>query len=69
MQIFAVDNQVSLIQTNRVFRGRQFARPSNLIRVPLDLEQRRIAEQMAACGFDSDEAGFCSALGLMLYPR
>jgi len=67
IRIFAVDHPMSLIQTNRVFRERQFARPPNLVRVPLDLEQRRIAEQLAACDFASDTATFCSALGLMLY--
>ncbi len=67
MQIFAVDHPASLIQTNRVFRQRRFARPPNLVRVPLDLEQRRIEEQLAACDFDRNTASFCSALGLMLY--
>lgn len=67
LQIFAVDHPASLIQTNRLFRERQFARPSNLIRVPLDLEQRRLNEQLAACGFDAESPCFCSALGLMLY--
>jgi methyltransferase (TIGR00027 family) len=67
MQIFAVDHPASLIQTNRVFRERGFVRPSNLIRVPSDLEQRRIDEQLAACDFVSDVACFCSALGLMPY--
>jgi methyltransferase (TIGR00027 family) len=67
MQIFAVDHPASLVQTNKVFRQRQFARPSNLVRVPLDLEQRRIDEQLAACDFDREAATFCSALGLMLY--
>jgi len=33
----------------------------------LDLEQRRIEEQLAACDFDRDMATFCAALGLMLY--
>lgn len=67
MQIFAVDHPASLIQTNLLFRQRRFARPPNLVRVPLDLEQRRIGEQLAACDFDRDKATFCSALGLMLY--
>jgi methyltransferase (TIGR00027 family) len=67
IHIFAVDHPASLIQTNRVFRERQFPRPPNLIRVPLDLEQRCIGKQLAACGFDPDTASFCSALGLMLY--
>jgi methyltransferase (TIGR00027 family) len=67
MQIFVVDHPASLIATNRLFRERGFVRPSNLIRVPLDLEQKRIGQQLAACDFDPDEACFCSALGLMLY--
>jgi methyltransferase (TIGR00027 family) len=67
MQIFAVDHPASLIATNRLFRERGFVRPSNLIRVPLDLEQQRVGEQLAACDFDPDTACFCSALGLMLY--
>ena len=67
MQIFAVDHPASLIQTNRVFRQRRFARPPNLVRVPLDLEQRRIEEQLTACDFDRNTASFCSSLGLMLY--
>jgi O-methyltransferase involved in polyketide biosynthesis len=33
----------------------------------LDLEQRRIDEELAACDFDSNTASFCSALGLMRY--
>jgi hypothetical protein len=67
MQIFAIDHPASLIESNRIFRERRFARPPNLIRVPLDLEQGRIEEQLAACDFDRDTATFCSALGLMLY--
>jgi methyltransferase (TIGR00027 family) len=67
MQIFAVDHPSSLIRTNRIFRERQFPRPPNLIRVPLDLEQSCINEQLAACDFDPNTASFCSALGLMLY--
>jgi methyltransferase (TIGR00027 family) len=52
MQIFAVDHPASFIQTNRVFREHGFTKPPNLIRVPLDLEQKRINEYLAACGFD-----------------
>ena len=33
----------------------------------MDLEQKRINEQLAACDFDPETASFCSALGLMLY--
>jgi methyltransferase (TIGR00027 family) len=67
LQIFAVDHPASLIQTNRVFREHRFIRPSNLVHVPLDFEQRRIDEQLAACDFVSDVASFCSALGVVPY--
>jgi len=67
MQIFAVDHPASLIQTNQVFRERGFERPSNLVRVPMDLKQKRISEYLAACDFDLRAASFCSALGLMHY--
>ena len=67
MQIFAVDHPASFVHTNQVFRERGFERPPNLVRVPLDLEQKRIGEYMAACDFDLREAGFCSALWLMHY--
>jgi len=67
MQIFAVDHPASLIQTNQVFRERGFDRPPNLIRVPLDLEQKRISEYLAACDFNLEAPTFCSALGLMQY--
>jgi O-methyltransferase involved in polyketide biosynthesis len=50
-----------------VFREHGFAKPANLIRVPLDLEQRRLGEYLLACGFDLEAASFCSALGLMQY--
>jgi O-methyltransferase involved in polyketide biosynthesis len=57
----------SLVQTNRIFRERGFARPPKLVRVPLDFELRHIDEQLAACDFDRDVASFCSALGGLLY--
>jgi methyltransferase (TIGR00027 family) len=67
MQIFAVDHPASFIQTNRVFRERGFAKPPNLIRVPLDLEQKRLGEYLVACDFDPAAASFCSALGVLHY--
>jgi methyltransferase (TIGR00027 family) len=67
MQIFAVDHPASLIETNRVFREHGFVRPPNLVRVPLDLEQGQLTEQLAACDFDPQKPAFCSALGLLLY--
>jgi methyltransferase (TIGR00027 family) len=67
MQIFAVDHPASFIQTNRIFRERGFAKPPNLVRVPVDLEQKRLGEYLAACDFDRGAASFCSALGLTQY--
>ena len=67
MQIFAVDHPASFIQTNRVFRERGFAKPPNLIRVPLDLEQKRLGQYLAACDFDPGATSFCSALGVLHY--
>jgi methyltransferase (TIGR00027 family) len=67
LQIFAADHPASLVQTNRIFRERGFIRPPNLVRVPLDFEQRHIGEQLAACDFDRNAASFCSALGVLLY--
>jgi len=67
MQIFAVDHPASLIQTNQVFEERGFAKPPNLIRVPLDLAQKRLGDQLITCGFDVGEVSFCSALGLLQY--
>ena len=67
MQIFAVDHPASFIQTNGVFREHGFAKPPNLIRVPFDLEQKRLGECLAACDFDPGAASFCSALGVMHY--
>jgi methyltransferase (TIGR00027 family) len=67
MQIFAIDHPASFMQTNKVFQERGFAKPTNLVRVPLDLEQRRLGECLVACGFDLEVGSFCSALGLMQY--
>ena len=38
-----------------------------LIRVPLDLEQKRLGQYLAACDFDPGATSFCSALGVLHY--
>src|SRR5215469_13117968 len=67
MQIFAVDHPASLVWTHQRLRERGFAKPPNLIHVPANLEDGRLAEQLAACGFDPKVPSFCSALGLLQY--
>jgi methyltransferase (TIGR00027 family) len=67
MQIFAADHPASLAWTQARLRERGLAKPSNLTYVPVDLEDRRLGEQLAACGFEPQTASFCSALGVMQY--
>ena len=67
MVIFAADHSASLIWTHRRLRDRGLARPANLIHVPVDLEDCRLGDALAACGFDHDTASFCSVLGVVQY--
>jgi methyltransferase (TIGR00027 family) len=67
MQIFAADHPTSLAWTHRRLRECGFTKPANLIFAPLDLREERLAEQLAACGFDPDVASFCSLLGVTQY--
>jgi methyltransferase (TIGR00027 family) len=67
MHIFAVDHPASLIWTHRRLRERGIAKPPNLTHVPVDLAERRLGEQLAACGFDIGTPTFCSMLGVTQY--
>jgi methyltransferase (TIGR00027 family) len=67
LQIFAADHPASLAWTQGRLRERGFAKPPNLTYVPVDLEDRQLGEQLAACGFDLQTASFCSALGVIQY--
>jgi len=67
MHIFAADHPSSLVWVQRRLRERGVSRPANLIHVPLDLEQQQLAEQLAACGFDLEQPGFCSVVGVTQY--
>jgi methyltransferase (TIGR00027 family) len=67
MQIFAADHPASLAWTQQRFRERGFSAPSNLNFVPVDLEELRLGEQLAACGFDRGTSTFCSVLGVTQY--
>jgi methyltransferase (TIGR00027 family) len=67
MVIFAADHPASLIWTHRRLRDRGLARPPNLTHVPVDLEDCRLGDSLAACGFDHDTASFCSVLGVVQY--
>jgi methyltransferase (TIGR00027 family) len=67
MQIFSVDHPASQAWTRERFHENGLLKPPNLTYVPADLEERRVGEQLAACGFDCNIASFWSALGLMQY--
>lgn len=67
MQIFAADHPASLAWTQERLRERGLRKPANLTYVPVDLEERRLPEQLAACGFDARTANFCSVLGVTQY--
>lgn len=67
MQIFAADHPATLVWIQQRLRERGLVRPPNLIFVPVDLEEMRLDTQLAACGFDSSLASFCSALGVTQY--
>jgi methyltransferase (TIGR00027 family) len=67
MQIFAADHPASLAWTQARLRERDMPKPSNLTYVPVDLEERRLGDQLVACGFEREAASFCSVLGVMQY--
>jgi methyltransferase (TIGR00027 family) len=66
-QIFVADHPASLVWTQSRLRERGLSRPSNLSFVPVDLEEKHLGAQLAACGFDPTLVSFCSALGLTQY--
>jgi methyltransferase (TIGR00027 family) len=67
MQIFVVDHPASLAWTQARLRRHGLCRPRNVAYVPTDLEERRLGEQLIACGFESKAGGFFSILGVMQY--
>ncbi len=67
MAIYAADHPASLIWTHRRLRACGLERPPNLTHVPLDLEDCRIGDSLAACGFDHETPSFCSVLGVTQY--
>jgi len=67
IQIFAADHPASLAWTHERLRRHGLSRPPNLTYVPVDLEERRLGEQLGACGFEWDAASFCSVLGVTQY--
>jgi len=67
MQVFAADHPASLAWTQERLRERGLRKPANLTYVPVDLEERRMPEQLAACGFEARTASFCSVLGVTQY--
>jgi methyltransferase (TIGR00027 family) len=67
LHIFAADHPASLSWTHRRLREHRVAKPSNLTHVPVDLEEKRLGEQLTACGFDLETPSFCSVLGVTQY--
>lgn len=67
MQIFAADHPASLAWTQERLREHGLSKPSNLTYVPIDLEDQRLDEQLAACGFEQGSTSFCSVLGVTQY--
>jgi methyltransferase (TIGR00027 family) len=67
MHIFAADHPASLVWTHQRLREHGVVKPPNLTHVPVDLEEKRLDEQLAACGFDRDTPSFCSMLGVTQY--
>jgi methyltransferase (TIGR00027 family) len=67
MRIFAADHPASLRWTARRLQDRGLAQPANLTRVPIDLREGRLADQLAAGGVNLDEPCFCSVLGVTQY--
>jgi methyltransferase (TIGR00027 family) len=67
MTIFLADHASSLAWTEARFRERGFSLPSNLIFVPLDLEQDNVETTLAAHGFNRHAQAFLSVLGVTQY--
>jgi methyltransferase (TIGR00027 family) len=67
MQIFAADHPSSLEWTARRLAERGLILPANLTRVPIDLREGRLSDQLAAGGVDLDATCFCSVLGVTQY--
>lgn len=67
MQLFAADHPASLAWTHDRLRRHGLSKPPNLTYVSVDLEERRLGDQLAACGFERDTVSFCSVLGVMQY--
>ena len=67
MQIFAADHPSSLEWTARRLAERGLTQPANLTRLPIDLREGRLFEQLAAGGVDLGATCFCSVLGVTQY--
>jgi methyltransferase (TIGR00027 family) len=67
MHLFAADHPASLAWTQQRLRRHGLSKPSNLTYVPVDLEERQLGDQLAACGFEKDAFSFCSMLGVTQY--
>jgi methyltransferase (TIGR00027 family) len=67
LHIFAVDHVTTLAWTQVRFWERGLVKPANLTFVPVDLEENRLGECLAASGFDPETPTFWSVLGVTQY--
>jgi methyltransferase (TIGR00027 family) len=67
IQIFAADHPSSLAWTKGRLWQHGLSTPSNLTYVPIDLEERRLGDQLLKCGFQREAVSFCSVLGVTQY--
>src|SRR4051794_17977072 len=67
MRLFAADHPASLAWTEQRLRKHGLCKPCNLIYVPVDLEERRLGDRLAAHSFKRDAISFCSMLGVTQY--
>jgi methyltransferase (TIGR00027 family) len=67
IQIIAADHPDSLVWTQDWLRERSILLPSNMIQVPVDLENESLEDRLASIGFNENNATFFSALGVLPY--
>ena len=67
MRIFAADLPTTLDWARGRFCARGLSQPSNLMFVPVNLEERQLGLQLRKFGFEPSEPMFCSALGIVQF--
>jgi len=67
MRIFEADHPTTLVWKRACLARRGLVPPANLAYVAVDFERDRVAERLAAQGFDASEPAFFSWLGVVQY--